>query len=64
MDLKSFIQLLFFFNKIITYPCVFFPMCLLVVHPSINSILCYDPLVMSKFSEIKTKFIFYLNILS
>ena len=39
---------------------LFFYMCLLVVHPSINSILCYDPLVMSKFFEIETKFISHL----
>ncbi len=42
----------------------FFYRCLLVVHPTINSILCYDPLVMSKFFEIKTKFICHLNMLS
>ena len=42
----------------------FFYKCLLVVHPSINSIICYDPLVMSKFFEIKTKLICHLNILS
>ena len=39
-------------------------MCLLVVHPSIYIILCYDPLVMSKFFGIKMKLICHLNILS
>ena len=43
---------------------VFFYKCLLVIYPNINSIFCYDPLVMSKFFEIKMKFISHLNIFS
>ncbi len=44
--------------------CFFFYMCLFVVHHSINSIFCYDSLILSKFFKIKTKFICQLNILS
>ena len=44
-----------------TYPYVFFR-CLLVVHPSIKKIFIYDPLVLGKFFEIKTKCICHLNI--
>ena len=54
-----------FWNKMITYlSFYYFYMCLLVVHPSINTMFFYNPSVMSKFFEIKIKLICHLNISS
>ena len=50
-----------FWNKMTTFFFLFYG-CLLVVHPSINTIFYYDPLVMTKFFKIKMKLICYLNI--
>ena len=62
--LKIFYKNIVIWNKISAYLSGFFYKCLLAVHPSINSMLCYDPLVMIKFIEIETKSISHLNILS
>ena len=43
---------------------IFWYKCLLDVHPRINTIFYYDPLVMSKFFGLKMKLMCHLNILS
>jgi hypothetical protein len=57
---------LLFENKMIIYFLfiLFYYKCLLVVYTRINTIFCYDPIVMSKLFGIKVIFICHLNILS